>query len=660
MSKEKRMHYDSDLEVRSDSGTGADFEKIVTRRLSRRNLLAGSFVAVFSASSLGQAIGAVVDKRTIVDGLEFEPLVGIAGKEIRVPKGYEHHIVVGWGGSFDRSVVEVEPHLMSAKDQGRAFGYNNDFVGYLSLPLGTENSSHGLLAVNHEYINPELMFDIGKDVRAVTCEQADVCIEAVGMSVVEVKLIGGKWSIVKGSKFNQRYSGTTDMILSGPAKGNDRMKTGRHKTGTTCTGTFSNCSAGKTPWGTVLSAEENFQSMFGKAAYSDEKEIASAKRYGIESGPSEYGWEAHYSRFDVSHEPNEPNHFGWVVEIDPYDPEWTPRKRTSLGRFRHEAATTHVAKSGHVVMYSGDDSRFEYVYKFVSQDRFDAKNREKNRDLMDEGVLYVAKFNEDGTGEWLPLIFGHGPLTPANGFESQADVVIDARIAGDLLGATKMDRPEDFEVNPINEKVYVACTNNTDRGKDGKEGLNKMNPRNENKHGHIIEIVEGGGNDHTATKFNWDLFLVCGDPDDETTFYAGYPKEQVSPISCPDNICFDRYGNLWIATDGQEKTLKIPDGFFAVPTEGSERGKLRQFMSSVPGSEVCGPDFTPDGTTAFLAIQHPGEGTLFGEWENSWPEPGKVARPCVIAIRAENGSPIGSAEANQIERRKVLGSLFDR
>jgi hypothetical protein len=222
--------------------------------------------------------------------------------------------------------------------------------------------------------------------------------------------------------------------------------------------------------------------------------------------------------------------------------------------------------------------------------------------------------------------------------------VIDVRLAADLLGATKMDRPEDIEVNPVNEKVYVVCTNNTDRGKEGRAGKDKANPRDDNRHGHIIEIVENG-NDHAATKFQWSLFLVCGDPNDASTYYAGFPKEQVSPISCPDNIAFDAKGNLWIATDGQERALQVRDGFFAVPTEGAERGKLIQLMASVVGSEVCGPEFTPDGKTAFLAIQHPGEGSTYENLSTRWPDGEGLPRPSIIAVQANNGDVIGSLGA---------------
>ncbi len=653
-----RMHYDDDPIIRSDRGVGHEFSDVVQGRLSRRDLLRSSLVAGLAAGLAGALPTVAKAARTLggsPTGLDFIPLKPKKGTGIQVAENYSSHVVVRWGDPMrpGRS-MESDPTTMTPEDQANAFGYNCDFVGFFPLPVGSENSDHGLLGVNNEYINPELMFPVDM-LSGLSAEHVNVCMEAMGFSVVEIKREGGSWSHVIDSRFNKRVTGTTPLLITGPARGDARMKTSKHPTGTTCTGTMHNCAAGKTPWGTVLSGEENFQGMFGQAnALKDAKDQRSAKRYGLGMEKSEYEFERHLDRLDCSKEPNEAYHFGWVVEIDPYDPDWQPRKRTALGRFRHEAATSHVTKKGRVVMYSGDDARFEYVFKFVCSKPFNAKNREANRELLDDGILYVARFNEDGTGDWLPLVFGQGPLTAANRFNSQADVVIDVRIAADLRGATKMDRPEDIEVNPVNEKVYVVCTNNTDRGKDGKAGPDKANPRASNSHGHIIELTENG-NDHAATKFKWELFLVCGDPSDPATYYAGFDKSMVSPISCPDNICFDARGNLWIATDGQARAISARDGFFAVPVEGPERGRLVQFMETVEGSEVCGPEFTPDGRTAFLAIQHPGEGSTFDKPSTRWPDGVGVPRPSVIAIEANDRGPIGSAgNEGRTSRRAMM------
>lgn len=639
----KSMPHEEDPIIRSDEGQGLTFADIVESRISRRDLLKSGVTASMTVPLAGalSKLGYASETEVTNTGLSFEPIPPSTLDTIVLPIGYKYDVVLKWGEPIEPGMGAFDATNLTASYQAKAVGYNCDFIGFMPLPYGSTSSNHGLLGVNFEYVNPEMMFPIAKP-QDVNKSQTEVCLEAVGFGVFEIKRRFTGWELVLDSKYNKRYTATTEMRVGGPARGHARMKTSKHTEGNTCTGTMANCAAGKTPWGTVLSGEENFQGMFGNAETLTENQAKrGAKRYGLGAKISEYAWEKHFDRFDCAKEPNEANHFGWVVEIDPYDPDFVPVKRTALGRCRHEAATSYVSKSGHIVMYTGDDARFEYVYKFVSKKRFNPENRKANRELLDEGTLYVAKFNDDGSGVWIPLVFGQGPLTSANGFNDQGDVVIDARIAGDLVGATKMDRPEDIEMNPVNGKIYVACTNNVDRGKEGKEGATVPNPRKENKHGHIIEITENG-NDLTSTTFRWELFLVCGDPNDASTHYAGFPKDQVAPISCPDNICFDQQGNLWIATDGQENTLQYRDGFFAVPTAGPERGKLRQFMASVVGSEVCGPEFTPDGTTAFLAIQHPGEGSSFANPSTRWPDHQGIPRPSVIAIEAINGGVIGS------------------
>ncbi|MCU0315909.1 MAG: PhoX family phosphatase [Fimbriimonadaceae bacterium] len=648
----ERAYYEEDEVIRSQNGAGETFESILSQRVSRRGILKSSLLAGLVASPLGrlaQAAGEVTSP-----GLGFEPLKGGSPSQIEVAKGYKSQVVIRWGDPIKAAAPAFDHENLSASHQKLQFGYNNDFVGYMPLPFGSQSSRHGLLAVNHEYTNPEIMFPV-KGPRDMNKSQTEVCMEAEGFAVVEVKMAeDGAWTLVKESPFNARYSATTDFLVTGPAKGNKRMRTKRDAKGETALGTFANCAAGKTPWGTVLSAEENFQDYYANGeSVTSEMDQKSHKRYGIPGKESEYGWERFFPEFDLREEPNGPYRHGWVVEFDPYDPTWQPRKRTALGRFRHEAATTHVSKNKRVVMYSGDDARFEYVYKFVCEKPYVEGNRTANRDLVDSGVLYVAKFHEDGKGEWLPLVFGQGPLTQANGFYDQGDVMIDVRIAADLLGATKMDRPEDIEVNPVNQKVYVVCTNNSQRGNEGRAEPDKMNPRPQNRHGHIIEITESG-DDHAAETFEWEMFMVCGDPSDPATYFAGYDKTKVSSISCPDNITFDNDGNLWIATDGQESALNQADGFYACPVEGDQRGHLQRFMSTVPDSEVCGPEFTPDGTTLFLAIQHPAEGSEFGAFSTQWPDGKGLPRPSIVAIRAEDGRVIGSAKGTQ-SRRSLLG-----
>jgi secreted PhoX family phosphatase len=360
----------------------------------------------------------------------------------------------------------------------------------------------------------------------------------------------------------------------------------------------------------------------------------------VTAAASERLWEKYYPRFDVAQEPNEPFRFGWIVEVDPFDPGWVPVKRTSLGRFKHEAAAGTTAASGNYVVYMGDDERFDYVYKFVTSRTVDRDNRTNNLNLLDEGTLYVARFNDDGSGWWFPLVHGQGPLTAANGFTSQADVLIRARQAGDALGATKMDRPEDVEVNPVSGKVYVTLTNNSNRGTQGNPGVDKANPRARNTWGHMIELTESDGN-HAGASFHWEIFLLAGDPADESTYFAGFPRSQVSPIACMDNIAFDPSGNLWIATDGQPSAIKVNDGVFGVPTEGPERGHVKQLLSAVTGSEVSSLVVGAQTQSMFVSIQHPGEGGSLTAPTSHWPT-GSVALPSVIVVSREDGVPLGA------------------
>jgi secreted PhoX family phosphatase len=313
-----------------------------------------------------------------------------------------------------------------------------------------------------------------------------------------------------------------------------------------------------------------------------------------------------------------------------------PRKRTALGRFKHEAATPKIARDGRVAFYLGDDQRFEYVYKFVTAGQFREGDRETNLSLLDDGTLYVARFDVgdqgQGIGVWLPLVHGEGGLAADQGFTSQADVLIDARSAADIMGATPMDRSEDIEANPANGKVYAVFTNNDERGTAGSPDVRPANPRPGNRGGHILEITEDG-DDAAVTTFAWNIFILAGDPDDPSTFFAGFDKDQVSPIATPDNLTFDAQGNLWIATDGQQGVIGFNDGYYAVPVEGSDRGHVQMFASVPRGAEATGPEFSPDGTALFASIQHPGEDGTLAQPLSDWPDRAQPPRPSVIVIR---------------------------
>jgi len=374
-------------------------------------------------------------------------------------------------------------------------------------------------------------------------------------------------------------------------------------------------------------------------------------RYGFVGTATERKWERYDDRFDLLKEPNEANRFGWVIEIDPYDPDSTPRKRTALGRFKHEAANYRITEDGRVAVYSGDDERFDYFYKFVSRDRMKRGNsqaaRRHNLTLLDNGTLYAARFTGDspaaeidgtgrlpsdgrfdGTGEWIPLVSGTRSFVPGMTAE---EVLVFTRQAADAVGATKMDRPEDVEAHPRTGKVYLALTNNTNRGAAGRAAADEVNPRNANRHGQVLELTEQG-DDAASVRFTWNLLLVCGDPADPATYFAGFDKTQVSPISCPDNIAFDPHGNLWLATDGN--ALGANDGLFGLALEGRYRGQVKQFLTVPPGAETCGP--IVQERRVVVAVQHPGEldGATVENPRSTWPDgPGRIPRPAVVAVR---------------------------
>jgi secreted PhoX family phosphatase len=559
-----------------------------------------------------------------------------------VPDGYAAQLLMRWGDPLFPDAPTFDAHAQTATAQRRQFGYNNDFIGYVPLTPRDGQDERGLLCVNHEYTSTLLMFDdVGDNYPAsVSAEQAAVEMAAHGGTIMEVARRGDTWSVIVPSRFNRRITAdTTPMTFTGPAAGHDRLKTSEDPTGTTVAGTLNNCAGGITPWGTYLMAEENINGNFLGVLPDGHRETNNHARFGV---PGRwYGWGHHVGRFDIGQEPNEPNRFGWVVEVDPGDPDSTPRKHTAMGRFKHEGAETVIAPSGQVVVYMGDDQRFDYVYKFVSRGRFHPDRPEANRDLLSEGTLYVARFDADGTVSWLPLVHGQGPLTAENGFESQADVLIETRNAADLLGATPMDRPEDVEPDPRTGSVWIMLTNNHWRAEDQ---VDAANPRAKNYWGHIIQVVEPGG-DFAATRSRWEVLVRCGDPDKPEVQATWNPETSDNGwFGSPDNCAIDPAGRLWVATDGNDST-GAADGLWAMETEGPLRGTGKAFFRAPVGAEVCGPRFTPGGDTLFLAVQHPGDGdgATFREPTTRWPDfaEGQPPRPTVVAIRRKDGGPIG-------------------
>jgi len=633
----------------------------------RRTLFKAIGAATAATAGAGLLTGCSADPRAgDPRNLGFREIPHRLDFHHHIPEDYRADRLLSWGDPLDAFAGGFDPLTLDAAEQSRRFGYNNDFIAYMPLDPDagpgdgdrhclSRNSERGLLCVNHEYTQPHLMFSGYTEETAIRgTSDAHIAVEqqACGHSVVEIERTADGWQPVPGSPYNRRISLTTAMDIVGAAAGDRRLQTGEDPAGTRVFGTVGNCAGGKTPWGTVLIAEEGFGGAFqgDPDNVADEVEARNHHVFGIR--PDNRNWGDYDRRFDITAEPNEPNRFGWMVEYDPYDPQSTPRKLTGLGRFEHEGFTV-VSKPGQpVVAYGGDDDEHQFVYRFVSRESFLPGESAHNRALLTEGTLYAGQFREGGTGIWLPLVFGQGPLTPDNGFRNQADVLIDCRRAAKLMGATPMDRPEDVETNPVNDCTYVMLTKNRKRT-EGDE--NAANPRARNSTGHVLEIVppgRSGVRDHTSDTFHWNTFLLGGNPNAENPQERGaYGQQHPDNISAhgwfanPDNVAFDQQGNMWIATDGCE-SFGFHDGLWAMATEGELRAAPRHFFGCPQGAEICGPEFTPDGTTLFVAVQHPADAdnSTFDHPLHRWPDndPDLPPRPSVLAIRRKDGGVVGS------------------
>lgn len=630
----------------SNTSSNRTMGELIAQRFGRRDFLRGGLavtaIAAATPISLFSAGESKAEERAI-PSFDFKELAAGSDSRHHVASGYNADVLIRWGDKVLADAPAFDPAKPTPDGQQKQFGYNNDFLGYFPLPNAKDPGSHGLLVVNHEYTNEELMFTGlgGRQDKAGFAKTSKdmVAIEmaAHGGSVVEIKRDQGEWRVADGSRYARRITADTPMQITGPAAGHTRMQTKADPSGTKVLGMVNNCAGGVTPWGTWLTCEENFNGYFwGKR--DSHPEAAKLKRYGAPS--NWYAWGKFHDRFDIAKEPNEINRFGWVVEIDPFNPQSVPKKRTALGRLKHEGAAGITNKDGRYVVYQGDDQRFDYVYKFVTEGKVDPSNRAANMDLLDKGILYVAKYEADGSGKWMPLVHGKGPLTAENGFNSQADVLIDTRLAADLLSATKMDRPEDVEANPKTGKVYVLLTNNT-RRRTGQE--NAANPRANNKFGHIIEMIEND-DDHAGTNFKWEILVKCGAHTIASTG-ASFNKATTKDgwFGMPDNCAMDSRGRLWIATDGNKKSRTgRNDGVWAMETEGELRGTSKHFFRVPDGAELCGPCFTPDDETLFVAVQHPGDGTTYEKPSTRWPDfkDNLPPRPSVVAITKAGGGKI--------------------
>lgn len=673
-----------------NTAPNATMGEIISARYSRRGIIRGALAvaAISGAVSPMALVAGRAQAQETKRRFNFKEVVAGVDRTHHVAEGYNADILLRWGDPLFPDAPEFDPRNQTAAAQARQFGYNNDYIGLVPLPGSDDTSRHALLVVNHEYTSEELMFPgmveqeaAGFD--AMTRELVDIELMAHGGSVVEIRKTDGRWQVVLDSLYNRRITGETEMEITGPAAGHALMRTSADPEGRRVRGMLNNCAGGVTPWGTWLSAEENFNGYFGvsvpeeglpvlaasydspearkqaeeerEAAYLARREeilgglgnYSAMKRYGVPGGW--YAWDRHYDRFDVSKEPNEPNRFGWVVEIDPTDPNSVPKKRTALGRMKHEGAENVLNADGRLVIYMGDDERFDYVYKFVTARAYNPDDRAANMDLLDEGTLYVARYNVDGSGEWLPLIHGQGPLTEANGFRDQAEVLINARLAADALGATKMDRPEDISPGPDGQ-IFVMLTNNTRRT---AENVNAANPRPGNAFGHIVSMIAPGG-DHAAETFSWTILVQCGDPSIAEVGATFSPETSENGwFGMPDNCVIDAEDRLWISTDGNsaEKTGRA-DGLWGISTDGDGLATSVHFFRCPVGGELCGPFFTPDTESLFVAVQHPAEGgedwpefgrpSTFDDPSTRWPDfqDDMPPRPAVVAITKVGGGKI--------------------
>ena len=643
-------HAEADGEPVSNATSNPSLREVVVAGLSRRRLL---------GYGLGAAIGALAGPalspaaRAGAQPVAQGPLLGFKGvpvssaDAVAVPPGYTAEVIYAWGDPISEGPPFRPDAGNSAEEQAVQAGMHHDGMHFYPLESGADGSAHGLLAVNHEYTDDGLLHPGGMEgwsAAKVAKSQA-----SHGISVVEVRLEGGRWKVVRPSRLARRITATTPIRVGGPAAGHASMRTDADPTGASVLGTINNCASGPTPWGTYLTCEENFNLYFANRSGAIPP---LQKRYGINERGGGYRWHEHDERFDAARHPNEPNRFGWVVEIDPHDPQSRAVKHTALGRFKHEGATVAVAADRRVVVYMGDDERFEYVYKFVSRGPWRPEgSRAENMRVLEDGTLFVARFDADGSGQWLELAPGRNGLDAAAGYPSVAEIVVNARGAADRAGATPMDRPEWIARHPKTGETYVTLTNNVNRGKQGSPGPDGANPRSDNSFGHIVRWRERGG-DPAATRFDWDVFALGGDPAHPDAAKRGTIRGDA--FGSPDGVWFDQRGVLWIQTDVSTSALHKGDyerlGNNQMLAADPVTREVRRFLTGPSGAEITGITSTPDGTTLFVNVQHPGE--TASERSNpaapravsSWPDGPAGGRPrsATVAIRKTDGGVIGT------------------
>ena len=657
--KENAVLFGNGDEVPSNQSRNPHISELI-EGVKRREVLAGGAalgaLAFLGVSLPGQAEAGQDEARSLGfpfksrRRLAFEGIPAGRADTITVPPGYKATPFIPWGTPITgRYPAFAEDASNSAQDQAEQTGMHHDGMHF--FPIDTRHglglrSDHGLLVLNHEYIDAPLLHPNGPTVvsgKRTSAEEVRKEINAHGVSVVEIRRdVRGEWTVVP-SRRNRRITAATPMQISGPARGNKLLQTRHSPNGTAARGTQNNCSNGFTPWGTYLTCEENWAGYFSTRDADLPREL---KRYGLRNG-SRFGWETlpgdEFERFDATRKAadakgdyrNEPNQFGWIVEIDHFEPDSVPVKRTALGRFAHEGLIFAPVKAGRpVVCYSGDDSQNEYIYKYVSRDAY--RPGRSNGRLLDEGTLYVARFNADGSGQWLALdindkSFLKACLAAGVAFADQGEVLINTRLAADVVGATKMDRPEWGAVNPDNGEVYFTLTNNTARTTP-----DAPNPRPANAYGHIIRWREQS-RDYAGKAFNWNLFMLAG-PETDSRGPSGKPLDASNILASPDGLWFDDDGRLWIQTDMSGSQLASgPFGNNQMLVADPRTGELKRFLVGPLGAEVTGIAATPDFRTLFVNIQHPGEGSTPTNLTSTWPDgPGKRPRSSTVVITRED------------------------
>ena len=589
--------------------------------------------------------------------LDFTPIkpVNMTVDDLNVPKGYDWSPIIRWGDPLFYDSPEFDPKNQTPEAQAKQFGYNSDYLDIIPDPNGLT----GVLVNNHEYTNENTMFPTGYEKTNLT-NMVKTAIQAHGMSVVEITRakVGGALDL-RARRCPQPAHHPDHPVRGGRPRGRlgPAQDAGRPH-GQARAGHPEQLLGRRDPVGHRALRRGEHPPVLHHLRHRRGEALRLPHHHALP--PLARGGEALRRPHPGVQE--RAQRFGWVVEIDPQNPNSAPLKHTAMGRFKHEGANVRVGDDGTVVAYSGDDEKFEYIYKFVSAKKYKKGDKKHNMTLLSEGDLYVARLKGnspkkqitgggtlprdgefDGSGEWLPLVKGGKSMIKGMSVE---EVLVYTRLAADKAGATKMDRPEDVEPSPHTGKVYAALTNNSDRGKAGKAGVDEANPKTGNRDGYVLELTERH-NLPQATRFDWNLLLVCGDPTkDSGTYFGGFPKEKVSPISCPDNVAFDKAGNLWISTDGAPSKIGYNDGLFKVTLNGSERGRVQQFLSVPQDAETCGPVIHDTEGMVYISVQHPGEDGTFEQPRSYFPdyalptrlEPGEFSmpRPSVVQVFRKN------------------------